>query len=116
MYPLPPELSAKIFAILGDDYGLEGVDHLHDQIAVLLVRENRRVRQQVAKLMRDFAEAADRQDGDYGDIRAAAGGEFCCEHIINKIIKPRIHSKQAEKQQDVVERLIQDFFEEDDDV
>lgn len=117
MHSLPPELERKIWQAIaaGIDTEADYAKLIFDEIVVLIVRENRHMRQRVAELMRDFAEAADRHDGDYGDIRAAAGGEFCCEHIINKIIKPRIHSKQAKKQEDIVERIIQDFFEDDDD-
>lgn len=118
MYSLPPELERKIWQAIavGIDTEVDYAKLIFDEVVALVVGENNRIRQQVVELMRDFAEIADRDDGDYGDIRAAAGGEFCCEHIINKIIKPGVHSnKKTEEQEDVVERIIQDFFEEDDD-
>ena len=112
MYPLPPELSAKILEILGPD----DAEHLHDRIAILLVRENSRMRQQVGELWRDLSKAASRDDGDYGALMAASGGEFACEHIVNKILKPNVYfnSIKAEESTEEIDRIIEDFYEEDD--
>ncbi|MHA2063099.1 MAG: hypothetical protein ACXABY_01840 [Candidatus Thorarchaeota archaeon] len=119
MYPLPPELSDKLMKALYDAcLHPDEEEALYNRLAVLLVRENRRMRQQVAHKLRGFAEAAERHDGDYGAICAAAGGEEVCKFVIHEVIKPNVYfdSQKAKEQQDVVERLIQDFFEEDDDV
>ena len=121
MYPLPPELSAKILAILDDGSGLESqldIDSLHDQIAILFVRENRRMRQQICVLWRHLSETASRHDGPYGAIMAAGGGEFTCEHIINDIIKPNVYftDKEIEDSQDIVDRIIEEFYEEENDL
>ncbi len=124
MYPLPPELEAKLrHAILDvmSRYHCSTSDAMYEvmynSIVQLWIRENRRMRQQVCKLWRDLSEAADRHDGDYGDVRAAAGGEYTCEHIVNEIIKPNVYfnSKEAQERKEIVDRIIEDFYKEDDD-
>jgi hypothetical protein len=123
MYPLPPELSAKIFAILEDGctdpscyIRPNQLEYMHDRIAQLLVRENRRIRQQIGELWRNLKETADSDEVDYGDSRAAAGGEFACEHIVNEIIKPNVYfnSTEAQEREENIDKLIQDLFEADD--
>ena len=120
MYPLPPELSAKICYILDqgscEPVAPEEMEWMHDRIAAIFVRENRRLRQQVADLGRDFAEAAERDDGDYGAICAAAAGEETCKHVNNEIIKKNVYfnTEEAEERERQVDKLIQDLFEADD--
>ena len=110
MYPLPPELSEQILAILNDKQ-FATQEEIHDRIAVLFVRENRRMRQQVLELWRDFKDASDRHDGDYGAIMSASGGEFTCEYIIREIIKPNVYyTEQEEENYDWIE---ESFFMED---
>ena len=115
MYPLPPELSEKIFAILNAKPSPTQKE-THDRIAALFVRENRKMRQQIGELWRNFSKAADSDEMDYGDSRAAAGGEFTCEHIIGEIIKPSVYfnREEADKRTEAVERLIEDLYSEDD--
>ncbi len=112
MYPLPPELSAKILAILDEGSGLESqldIDSLHDQIAVLFVRENRRLRQQVAELWRNYSAVTDRHDVSDNAMIAAGGGEFTCDYIINEILKRNVYfnTKDAADRAEAVERLIE---------
>lgn len=119
MYPLPPELAQKIrIAIIdaGFDEHDDRVEDLFDYFAALLVRENRKMRQQIGELWRNFSKAADSDEVDYGDSRAAAGGEFTCEHIVNEIIKPGVYfnNEEAEKRTEAVDRLIEDLYSEDD--
>lgn len=116
MYPLPPELSAKIFKALGNVGIAQGERiALHDNIAALLVRENRRLRQKIAVLQRDFAKVADRDDREYGEVMAAACGEYTCEHISNTVVKPNVYFNRQEDQERkrAVEDCIQDFYDED---
>lgn len=115
MYPLPPELSEKIFGILNDKKFVTQEER-HDLIAALFVRENRRMRQQILELWRDFRDASDRHDGDYGAIMSASGGEFTCQHIIDNFIKPNVYfnSKETEERIQAVEDFIEDLDQEDD--
>jgi hypothetical protein len=112
MYPLTPELSAKIIEILNNEgihYGQ--AEEMHDEIAALLVRENRRLRQRVLKLGRRFVKAVEEKEMSHGDSCAAYIGEDACRYIANKIIKPSVYIDKEE----TVDRLIQDFYYEDDD-
>jgi len=126
MYSLPPELESKLRRAIEDAMINHWTDRsngdmyeqIYRNVVALWIRENRRLRQQVCKLWRSFSEAADRHDGDYGDIRAAAGGEYTCEHIVNEIIKPNVYfnSEEAEERTEEADRIIEDFYEEDNDI
>lgn len=116
MYPLPPELSEKIHAFLTS----QGLDDdmqrtMHDWMATLLVRENRRLRRQICVLWRNLSEVADSDEADYGDVRSAAGGEFTCEYIVNEILKPNVYfnSEEAAERKQAVEDFIDSFYEDD---
>lgn len=112
MYPLTPELSAKIVEILNDEnihYGQ--AEEMHDKIAALFVRENRRLRQRVLKLGRCFVKTIEKKEMSQDDSCAAYIGEDACRYIANKIIKPSVYIDKEE----TVDRLIQDFYHEDDD-
>ena len=112
MYPLPPELALKIHRAIADagfDEHDDRVPHLFDYFATIMVRENRRLRQQVCEFWRDFSEAASRDDVSYGAIMAAGGGEFTCDYIVNEILKRNVYfnTKDAADRAEAVERLIE---------
>ena len=120
MYPLPPELEQKVWQAIGQGIDTDGdpAQDIFNAFATLVVRENRRMRQQICQLWRDFRETSDRDDLEYGSVMSAAGGEFTCEHIIKKVIKPNVYfntDEQAEKEA-AVDQLIEDFFADDDTV
>ena len=114
MYPLPPELEQKVWQANRRRYPIPMVilpQDIFNAFAALIVRENRRLRQQVAELWREFSETSDRDDLEYGSVMAAAGGEFTCEHIVNEILKPNVYfnTKDAADRAEEVERFIEGF-------
>ena len=131
MYPLPPELEEKIRQAIDDamptdtsaSFHMDDVlahhplkEELYERFVALYMRENRRLRQQVLELWRDFKETADSDELEYGSVMAAGGGEFTCEHIINEIIKPNVYfnsDEQAEKEA-TINQLIEDLYSEED--
>jgi hypothetical protein len=87
-YPLPPELAQKLLhaitkALDEDDTGFSSTeDVIYDRVVEIFVRENRCLRQKVLTLWRDFKEAADSHEGEYGAVMAASGGEFTLGNLL----------------------------------
>lgn len=112
-YPLPQELATRITKLIRE----AGVKNkrttatLFDAIAVLLVRENRLLRQEVAELRRSLLDQVEQEEEDYGDAISAYAGEETCNHILEKILKPHVYynSEEAKRRQEAVERAIQEF-------
>lgn len=98
MNSLPPELIQKIWhAIsLGTDTHGDSAKDIFEAFVALFIEENDHLREEILELGRQFKEAADCDDGDYGDIRAAAGCEFLCEHIVTEVIPHYTYESEDE--------------------
>ncbi len=116
VYPLPTELGARIFqAMMKAGVPAELHDALYDEFAKLIVRANRQMIRQVARLGRDFADTAEDEVTEYGTAVSAYAGKETCKHIVNEILKPHVYfnTEQAKRKRDEVDKLIQDIFDAD---
>lgn len=114
---LPPELKQKIWQAIGVGIDTDGdpAKDIFNAFVAILVRENRALRQEILQLGRDFADAANSEEMDDQGSAAGYAGEETCKHIASKIIRPRICDKKKLERPNI-DRLIQDFYEQDDDL
>jgi len=113
-YPLPDAVSTRIFgAFLNAKVPAKYHDELFDQIARILVRENRELRSEVYSMRRDFAEMAERVDDDETASQAFTGEETC--KFLAKTIRDKVYhdSFAAKNKAEQVEDLIREIFDEE---
>jgi len=118
MYKLPPELEAKIWAAIAEGRDAAEPDSeqaIFNAIAKLYVRENRRLRQQIAGISREMASFADDAESNYDDAVMYDVGASTCEYININIIKPNVYfnSEESEARKNAVEKFIEDFYGQD---
>lgn len=112
-YPIPDTLSERIAKLLQEagvtDKKVKAA--LRDGIAMMLVRENRMLRQKVAKLRRDLLAAVDQEEEDYGEAVSAYAGEETCNYILENILRKHVYynSEEAKRRQAAVEKAIEEF-------
>jgi len=110
MNSLPPDLIQKIwYAIsLGTNPHGDPAKEIFEAFVTIFIEENDHFREQILELGCQFKEAAERDDGDYGDIRAAAGCEFLCEHIVTEVIPHYTYEPEDEDPNDDIYLLEDD--------
>lgn len=112
MYPLPEKLSARILEIIKDvNLSPEEKNNLYNQIAALIVRENRTLRAVVLEMIREFASVADKEE--YPDNIPATMGEETARHIVNEIVDAVYYNTNKEDKRQEVENFIRKFYEQD---
>ena len=115
-YPLPEHLEMRILGVfLNAKIPTKYHAALRDEISKVLVRENRLLRKQVAKLKRSLLAAVEREEEDYGSAVAAYAGEETCEHILTEILRKHVYHNTAEarKRQAEVESVIDEINKQD---
>ena len=114
---LPPELKQKIWQAIGTGIDTDGdpAGEIFEAFAALLVRENRAVRQEILRFGQVFANVANSENITDKGVVAGYVGEETCKYITSQIIKPRVYNAKKLEKPDI-DRLIQDFYEQDDDL
>lgn len=116
MYPLPHELSSNIRKLV-EKLGLDAKTKqiLYDRIVCFVVRENRKLRQQVLQFRRNMLDMVEQEEQDYGEAISSYAAEETALHFNENFLKKYIYvdSKARRKRQKAVDKLVDDLYKED---